>query len=69
MKYLKSYSILEKMKSSDIKRIAITMIVSSIDSRIGEGGAFAGYDEVDADAIKNEIDKICLYLESKIKSV
>jgi hypothetical protein len=67
MKYLNKFNE-SKKPSHEVRNIAIRMIVSSIDARIGEGGAFDGLTEEDADRIKAEIDKICFNLENKIKN-
>lgn len=57
----------QKLKSHEIKNIAIRMVVRSIQARIGEGGAFSEFSEEDADKIKDQIDMICDSLEKKIK--
>ena len=57
-----------KLKSHEIKNIAIRMIVSAIDSRIGEGGAFSEFSEENGEKIKDKIDEICYQLEKKIKN-
>lgn len=58
----------QKLKSHEIKNIAIKSVTSAIDAEIGGNpNFFDEWSEEDADKIKAEIDKICVSLEKKIK--